>query len=850
MTDLTITVSVKGSSDQEVFVQHGMSIGRNPSNTICIDEAGIERIHAQVLRQPDGRFVLECQGQSALLGVPDGAAVHSIILQPGTVFQVGTALLRCTRHDTRAIVITASNPWALRCPKCHQSLVEQSTKLKQCPACSAAIRFFRSSEAEKGKTNEPSSTAFEGWLPMKIDRYWIRAFVAQGGMGIVLRGLHEGDEMPAAVKLLRDDDPERASRFTAEIETLKSLRHPNVVRLQGSGTDGRLPWLAMDWVNGQPLSRLLSARKQTNSPFLADRIREILRQIAYGLEYLHQKGVIHRDLKPSNILVAHDGLVKLADFGIAKAERSAVTMLTQTGVVAGTESYASPEQLAGDRLGPASDVFSLGIVWYEMLMLRRPVGAFTAPHILRPNIPPEWSPLISRCLAEQASIRPSLGEILGVLDSRGANVPAPTIVVGATIPPPPMPALPPNATIQSLDSAEPPKQAPRLWSPNAASNWSLLFSPLFSSILIAMNYRQLGLKHKSNGALTWGIAIVAVGSGLNVFLQNPFLIWLLGLIIWYYGSAKPHVRFVSNNVGGNYIKRRWAKPLTLGFFILILVSSLTLVGELTGIPTNVQYGKDNIIYYHDATRADADALAKALKDAAYFGCTTDGETVLLDKKGDAITISFMVRPEKADDPATQKFFHDLAVTVAKPVSGTLTTVKLVDLDLLAALRKYNIANEKKSMDVGSIVAPTANAGDTGALSPADQMDQEAARSPADDLRVGMAYYDGTDGLPKNYKRAMLYFRNAAKANNTDAMNQIGCMYWDGLGVDQLYGLANGWFRQAAEGGNMYAMYNLGQAYEFGLGEARNNQQAIAWYRQAAALGDGDAKKRLAELGAQ
>ena len=131
----------------------------------------------------------------------------------------------------------------------------------------------------------------------------------------------------------------------------------------------------------------------------------------------------------------------------------------------------------------------------------------------------------------------------------------------------------------------------------------------------------------------------------------------------------------------------WVRILVGLVGIIVIISGLLQIFGGRG-GHDVPYGKDNITYYHDATRADADALAKGLQDASYFGSNADGVTVLLDKKGDAITVSFVVKPEKADDPATKKFFHDLAVTVTKSVSGKLSTIKLVDPEL----------NEKQSID--------------------------------------------------------------------------------------------------------------------------------------------------------
>jgi len=130
-----------------------------------------------------------------------------------------------------------------------------------------------------------------------------------------------------------------------------------------------------------------------------------------------------------------------------------------------------------------------------------------------------------------------------------------------------------------------------------------------------------------------------------------------------------------------------------------LIAIISGLHQIFGGPGghDAQYGKDDIRYFHDATQSDADALAKSLQEAKFFG--RDGCTVLLDKQDEAITLSFVIPPEKADDPDAKKFFHDLAVTVAKSVPGKLATIKLVDPEL----------HEKQSMDAGPIGSPATSA---------------------------------------------------------------------------------------------------------------------------------------------
>lgn len=450
LTDLTLAVRIDGVPDQEVFLQHGLSIGRNPSNTICVPDPLIERIHAQVCRQADGTMLLECTADHLRIQLADDSEVFSLPLKAGTTFKLGKAVIRCLKRETKPTVVVADNPWEVRCPRCHGVIADLPHDASRCPHCQIEIQFFQSHAGQPsptaGGTDVRPASDFEGWLPRQIGPYRIRAFVAQGGMGIILRGLHQDLDVPAAVKILKvdsDDDPTWRQRFMAEIDTLKTLKHPNVVRLQDHGQDDKLLWLAMDWIDGLPLTKLATKHRAEGQNVPIDLIRQVLLQVITGLKYLHDKKIIHRDLKPSNILMAQDDLVKMVDFGIARGasgQTSVVTQMTHTGMVAGTESYMSPEQAEGQTITPASDIYSLGVVWYELVTGRRPVGAFAAPHLLRDDCPASWSHTISQCLSVDPRARPALDRLSQVLSGAAGMEPPPLPgqrgVAGGKVPPP------------------------------------------------------------------------------------------------------------------------------------------------------------------------------------------------------------------------------------------------------------------------------------------------------------------------------------------------------------------------------------------------------------------------------
>ena len=425
--ELTLLVQTPGSLDQEVFVQHGLTIGRGHSNTICIDDETVERLHARVVRKPDGATVAECESEDAKIVTESGDPISRIVLAPGLSFSIGPARITCRKRETRATVVVADSRWTALCPRCGSSMVDLPPDTTKCPSCGLGVCFFRAAGAESG------APGFAGWLPLEVGPYRIRAFAAEGGMGIVLRGLHAKAEMPAAVKLLKESAANASwlARFEREAETLKKLVHPNIVRLQGSGRDGNMHWLATDWVDGLSLSRLMRLAKTEKKAFPISRMAGILRQVVDGLKYLHGQGVVHRDLKPSNILVGRDSSVKLVDLGIARRAEGwlAATALTITGTAMGTEGYMAPEQIDGQDVSAATDVFALGVLWYELVTGRRPVGTYLSMRGFRPDIPEAseaWDTLVARCLSYDPSARPSLSEI-----AEGLSSPADTTTVAS-----------------------------------------------------------------------------------------------------------------------------------------------------------------------------------------------------------------------------------------------------------------------------------------------------------------------------------------------------------------------------------------------------------------------------------
>lgn len=200
-------------------------------------------------------------------------------------------------------------------------------------------------------------------------RYEVAERIAEGGMSTVYRARRLDDGAVVALKILRGEhaaDHEFIERFAREARAAEALAHPNIVRVFESGQDGDTYFIAMEYVDGPDLKAYLR-RVGRLEPDDAERIAI---QVCDALEYAHRHGIIHRDVKPQNILMAPDGGVKVADFGIARA--LATSTITQPGMVMGTVHYLSPEQVRGAAVGRGSDIYALGVVLFEMLTGRLP----------------------------------------------------------------------------------------------------------------------------------------------------------------------------------------------------------------------------------------------------------------------------------------------------------------------------------------------------------------------------------------------------------------------------------------------------------------------------------------------
>jgi len=252
----------------------------------------------------------------------------------------------------------------------------------------------------------------------RLGRYEVLGELGQGAMGIVYKAKDPLIDRVVAIKtitlsLALDEKEEYEGRFYQEAKAAGRLNHPNIVTIYDVGKSGDVAYIAMEFLQGRELRDIMN----DVGLLPVDQVLDIVAQVAQGLAYAHEHEIVHRDVKPSNIMVVHDGHVKITDFGIARMASSAVH--TQTGMVLGSPKYMSPEQVMGKTIDQRSDIFSLGVMLYEMLTGQAPfngenvnaimyqtLNAVPAPpNTLNPAVPEMANFIMAKALAKKLEDR-------------------------------------------------------------------------------------------------------------------------------------------------------------------------------------------------------------------------------------------------------------------------------------------------------------------------------------------------------------------------------------------------------------------------------------------------------------
>jgi serine/threonine-protein kinase len=413
------------------------------------------------------------------------------------------------------------------------------------------------------------------------NRFEIVRSIGHGGAAIVYLGRDLLLNRQVAIKILRAQhaaDPGYVERFRREAQAAASFAHPNIVDIYDVGEFNGAPYIVMEFIQGDTLAEIIN----TEGPFDPDDVAALIEQVAAGLDYAHARGIIHRDVKPHNILVTREGLAKIVDFGIARS--TGESSLTDAGLTLGTAHYISPEQASGLSATPASDVYSLGVIAYEMLAGVRPFDGETAvavatmhvnqaavpPDEIDPEVPPGAADIVLKSLEKDPTRRyPSAGAFAEALANwRTSGIPPKGMVTRAM--PPIAPGRqserrPPRPSTAGLRSAEHPTAERTAPIPNVSPKPAapLSFDEDFSAPL-----EPIARARSGNGTLWAGFFVVAA----------------LALIVWIGGR-------VAGSDGDSQPSTQVPTPTTMqnpaGFASATSTPQITTVPNLVGLSQQV-----------------------------------------------------------------------------------------------------------------------------------------------------------------------------------------------------------------------------------------------------------------------
>lgn len=650
-----------------------------------------------------------------------------------------------------------------------------------------------------------------------LGQYRILEEIGHGGMAIVYKAYQPSLDRIVAIKVLAPQHaqaPGYRDRFFQEAKAVARLSHPNILEVHDVGMDEDWSYIVMKFVSGPTM------RKFIGEPMPLARASNIIEQIAAGLDHAHSHGVIHRDIKSSNILMEGDW-VFITDFGIAKIMEASIA-LTGTGELMGTPAYMSPEQGSGKPVDHRTDIYSLGIVLYELITGRVPFTGETPygvifkhvndplpmPRCYIPDLPENVERVVLKALAKDPDHRyESAGQMAAALReavaaaSRDAApgrplAAEPAGVVGAQ-------HLQPQREISSFQAVEGFATCPKPAEPQQKKK------PLSS-------FRRVAL-------------ILACGALL-----------LSGISLAYF----------SMRGGGG--KERTASEQT----------PPAEVRTQDGAPsepkpqespqqTTLQPG-DLQVQYEQATRFlqdknYAEALDRFGRLAAQGHIASQNELGRMHMQGLGVNKDFHEAAEwfgKAADRGDAGGRVGLGILYLRGGPG-------VQKDEKAALNWFKLAAEQGDPDgefhfgnmyrYGRAVKQDFRAAAKWLKKAAEQGHAES------ESELGYMYMHGL-GVEKNFKEAVKRFTKAADQGHMESQNELGYMYVQGLGVKKDFKEAAGWFQKAADKGYAGSQINLGMLYlKGGYGIQQDDQAALSWFKLAAEQGDPDGQFYLGNM---
>ncbi|MFP4057715.1 MAG: protein kinase domain-containing protein [Candidatus Brocadiia bacterium] len=394
-----------------------LTVGRSSTNAVQVHDPKLSRHHCEVRATGEGYFVRDLGSKNGTF--VNGARVTQARLRNGDRIQVGLTRL------------------LFRCEAPAPSEETRSAPPHLCASCGKIVSLDDLGTTRQTEERIYCSECIEATplLGRTIGGYEVVQVLGRGSMGAVYKAEQLSMSRPVALKILHRDltaDEHAVRRFLREARAGGQFSHPNIIRIYDMNQAEGYYFISMEYLPGGDVGALL----EREGPLPVDQVRDIATQTCSALAHAHAKGVIHRDIKPSNLLLGRDGLIKVADLGLAKSlDAAGLTSITSTGTTIGTLVYVPPEQIADAHSADhRADIYSLGATCYHLLSGHHPFRARSVSDLaraireepaapldsLRGDVPPAFAQAIARAMAKRPDQRfQAADEMLGALEAVG-----------------------------------------------------------------------------------------------------------------------------------------------------------------------------------------------------------------------------------------------------------------------------------------------------------------------------------------------------------------------------------------------------------------------------------------------